>query len=89
MEGEISKSMGVDTKPAHKLDVNGFWVLVDPNAPVELVRDLKSHSAYKKAYHEEVFQNDVLREKLKEAKQQLDKEKDLNRRLEVQIRLIK
>lgn len=32
MEGEISKSMGVNTKPAHKFEINGFWLLLDPNA---------------------------------------------------------
>jgi len=31
--GEISKSMGVDTKPAHRFEINGFWVLVDSKMP--------------------------------------------------------
>ena len=29
-EGEISKSMGVDTKPAHRLEYKGHWILIDP-----------------------------------------------------------
>jgi hypothetical protein len=29
-QGEVSKSMGVDTKPAHMFEINGYWVLVDP-----------------------------------------------------------
>jgi hypothetical protein len=32
MEGEISKSMGIDTKPAFKFEINGFWLMLDPNA---------------------------------------------------------
>jgi hypothetical protein len=28
-QGEVSKSMGVDTKPAHKFKINGYWVMVD------------------------------------------------------------
>jgi hypothetical protein len=34
-KGEISKSMGVDTRPAHKFEVNGYWVMVDPKMPIE------------------------------------------------------
>jgi hypothetical protein len=35
MEVTHSKSMGVNTKPAHRLMVGEFWVLVDPNMPLE------------------------------------------------------
>lgn len=40
-DGEISKSMGIDTKPAYKLEIQGYWVLVDPNAPKKFIEDLK------------------------------------------------
>lgn len=32
-EGEFSTSMNVNTRPAHRFEVNGFWVLVDPKMP--------------------------------------------------------
>ena len=41
-QGEISKSMGIDTKPAHKFEINGYWVMVDPKmskACFEYMRD--------------------------------------------------
>lgn len=41
VEGEISKSMGVETKPAHKLEIGGYWVLVDPKMPQPMIDRLK------------------------------------------------
>jgi hypothetical protein len=42
INGTISQPMGVNTKPAHKLEVNGYWVDVDPNAPEGLVGKIKN-----------------------------------------------
>lgn len=39
--GIISESMGVNTKPAHKLEWEGFWILVDPTMPNEALNFLK------------------------------------------------
>ena len=41
-KGEISKSMGVNTKPAHRLMINNYWVLIDSSAPICLVYKIKS-----------------------------------------------
>jgi hypothetical protein len=41
-QGEISKSMGVDTKPAHKLNYRGHWVLVAPEMPEKDLEDMKN-----------------------------------------------
>ncbi len=40
-QGEISPSMGVNTKPAHKLNYKGYWIDIDPNMPSEIVEQLK------------------------------------------------
>ena len=40
-QGEVSKSMGVDTKPAHKFEINGYWVMVDSKMPDENFELLK------------------------------------------------
>ena len=40
--GDISKSMGVDTKPAHKFQIGEYWVMVDPNMPEEMFNFYKS-----------------------------------------------
>ena len=40
-EGVISKSMGINTKPAHRFEVDGYWVMVDPQAPIDWVEELK------------------------------------------------
>ena len=42
MQGEISKSMGVDTKPAHKFEINGYWLMLDPNADKATVEEVES-----------------------------------------------
>jgi hypothetical protein len=34
-EGEFSHSMGVNTRPAHRFKINGYWVLIDGNMPTE------------------------------------------------------
>jgi hypothetical protein len=34
-EGDFSHSMGVNTRPAHRFKINGYWVLVDGNMPDE------------------------------------------------------
>lgn len=49
MKGEISKSMGVDTKPAHKFEINGYWLMLDPNADeatVKMLRDFIEDCKY-------------------------------------------
>ena len=33
VKGEISTSMGVNTKPAHSFEANGYWILIDPKMP--------------------------------------------------------
>jgi hypothetical protein len=30
-EGDFSHSMGVNTRPAHRFKINGYWVLIDGN----------------------------------------------------------
>lgn len=40
-KGVISKSMGVDTKPAHKLQIGEHWVLIDPKFPKSMVNKLQ------------------------------------------------
>lgn len=40
-QGEISPSMGVNTKPAYKLKYKGYWIDIDPNMPSEMVEQLK------------------------------------------------
>ncbi len=39
--GEISKSMGVDTKPAHKFEIGKFWVMADPKMPKPMFENLE------------------------------------------------
>jgi hypothetical protein len=39
--GEISKSMGVDSKPSHKLNINGYWVLIDGKMPKEMFKQIQ------------------------------------------------
>ena len=29
-QGEVSKSMNIQTRPAHRFEINGYWILVDP-----------------------------------------------------------
>jgi hypothetical protein len=41
LNGIVSPSMAVDTRPAHKLEIAGYWILVDPNMPISLVRKIK------------------------------------------------
>jgi hypothetical protein len=41
LNGIISPSMAVDTRPAHKLDVAGYWILVDPNMPKPMFEKMK------------------------------------------------
>lgn len=31
--GDISPSMNVNTKPDHRITINGHWVLIDPKMP--------------------------------------------------------
>lgn len=43
IQGKISKSMGVNTRPSYKFEINGYWLMLDPNADeatVEQVQDL-------------------------------------------------
>lgn len=39
--GVVSQSMGVNTKPAHKYEYDGYWILIDPKAPNEFVEKVK------------------------------------------------
>lgn len=41
MEGEISKSMAVNTRPSYKFEINGYWLMLDPNADEETVQYVK------------------------------------------------
>jgi hypothetical protein len=41
LQGELSKSMGVDTKPAHRFKIDGYWVMVDSKMPNENFELLK------------------------------------------------
>ena len=36
----MSQSMGVNTKPAYRFEIDGYWVLVDPNMPEEMFNRL-------------------------------------------------
>ena len=38
-EGVISTAMGVNTRPAHRFEYKGHWVLVDPNMPEGMFND--------------------------------------------------
>ena len=38
----IYKDMGVNTRPAHKLEINGYWILVDSKMPTEEFLKLKN-----------------------------------------------
>jgi molybdopterin-biosynthesis enzyme MoeA-like protein len=35
VKGLYSESMGVNTKPAHKIEIDGHWILFDPNMSEE------------------------------------------------------
>jgi hypothetical protein len=39
--GEISPSMGINTKPAKDLNIGGYWLKVDPNMPEWMFEKLK------------------------------------------------
>jgi hypothetical protein len=39
--GQISKTMGVNTSPAHKIEIAGFWVLIDPQMPKHIVNNIE------------------------------------------------
>lgn len=39
--GQISKSMGVNTSPAHKIEIAGFWVMLDPKMPKHIVNNIE------------------------------------------------
>lgn len=41
-KGIISESMGVNTKPAHKFNVKGYWILVDPTITDDMLENLKN-----------------------------------------------
>lgn len=41
VKGLYSESMGVNTKPSKKIDIAGYWVLVDPNMPDWMFEKLK------------------------------------------------
>jgi hypothetical protein len=40
-EENISKSMGVNTRPSHRMTINGYWILVDSKMPTEEFLKLK------------------------------------------------
>jgi len=35
MKGTFSEAMGVDTKPAHKLEIDGHWIMFSPSMSIE------------------------------------------------------
>jgi hypothetical protein len=37
----VSEAMGVNTKPAHQIDLEGYWILVDPKMPEKLLKKLE------------------------------------------------
>ena len=39
--GEISPSMGVNTKPAKDYTIGGYWLKIDPNMPDWMFEKLK------------------------------------------------
>lgn len=41
--GEISKSMGVNTKPSYKIYYNGYWIMIDGQMPKNEFLKLKEH----------------------------------------------
>jgi hypothetical protein len=41
-QGEVSKSMGVDTKTAHRFEINGYWVMVDSKMPTSEFNHIKN-----------------------------------------------
>lgn len=59
MEGEISKSMNVNTRPAFKFEINGYWLLLDPNADEATVKSLEDFTINcKTCKHQETSVND-------------------------------
>ena len=40
-EDNISKAMGVNTRPSHRMTINGYWILVDSKMPTEEFLKLK------------------------------------------------
>jgi hypothetical protein len=40
-EPKISPSMNVNTRPAHRFEINGYWVLVDPKMPENEFENIK------------------------------------------------
>ena len=41
LEGKPSPSMGVNTKPAHKMKWNGYWIDFDPKMPEHVFQHLR------------------------------------------------
>lgn len=41
VKGLYSESMGVNTRPSKKIDIDGYWILVDPNMPDSMFENLK------------------------------------------------
>jgi hypothetical protein len=41
-QGEISKSMNINTRPAHKFEINGYWVMVDSKMPTSEFNHIKN-----------------------------------------------
>jgi hypothetical protein len=39
--GIVSPSMNVNTKPAHRIEIDGYWVLIDPSMPDEVFERFK------------------------------------------------
>jgi hypothetical protein len=42
LAGQVSTSMGVNTKPAHSIEYLGYWIKVDPKMPQELFERVKA-----------------------------------------------
>lgn len=53
-EGVISTAMGVNTRPAHRFEYKGHWVLVDPNMPDEMFKNFTSLIELSNAHEKDV-----------------------------------
>jgi hypothetical protein len=41
-QGEVSKSMNIQTRPAHRFEINGYWVMVDSKMPTSEFNHIKN-----------------------------------------------
>jgi hypothetical protein len=53
--GIVSESMGVNTKPAHRLQYGKYWVLVDPDMPEHTLNKLFPNMLTYKSQEDKTF----------------------------------